>query len=86
MSEKNLNYKDSGVDIEAANEGLKRIKSHVNSTFNNYTLSDVGSFGGCFQFPQNKYKIEKNIFSIIKKNSLVRNILIPEKIRVIEIK
>ena len=56
MSAKNLNYKNSGVDIEAANEGLKRIKSHVNSTFNKYTLSDIGSFGGCFQFPSNKYK------------------------------
>ena len=37
-------YKDAGVDIDAANEGLKRIKSHVNSTFNKYTLSDIGSF------------------------------------------
>jgi len=56
MTTKNLNYKDSGVDIETANLGLKRIKSHVNSTFNKYTLSDIGSFGGCFQFPSEKYK------------------------------
>ena len=48
-------YKDAGVDIDAANEGLKRIKSHVNSTFNKYTLSDIGSFGGCFNFPKDKY-------------------------------
>ncbi len=26
MSEKNLNYKDSGVDIEAANEVAKKLK------------------------------------------------------------
>ena len=26
MSEKNLNYKDSGVDIEAANEGLNEVE------------------------------------------------------------
>ena len=48
-------YKEAGVDIDAANEGLKRIKSHVNNTFNKYTLSDIGSFGGCFNFPKEKY-------------------------------
>ena len=50
------NYKDAGVDIDAANEGLSRIKKHVSSTFNKYTLSDIGSFGGCFNLPINKYK------------------------------
>ena len=48
-------YKEAGVNIDTANEGLKRIKSHVNSTFNKYTLSDIGSFGGCFSFPAEKY-------------------------------
>ena len=42
-------YKDAGVDIDAANQGLTKIKKHVNSTYNKYTLSDVGGFGGCFQ-------------------------------------
>ncbi len=49
-------YKEAGVDIDAANEGLSRIKKHVNSTFNKYTLSDIGSFGGCFNLPINDYK------------------------------
>ena len=49
-------YKEAGVDIDAANEGLSRIKKHVNSTFNKYTLSDIGSFGGCFNLPINNYK------------------------------
>ena len=49
-------YKDAGVDIDAANEGLSRIKKHVSSTFNKYTLSDIGSFGGCFNLPINEYK------------------------------
>ena len=49
------NYKDAGVDIDVANEGMKRIKKHVSSTFNKYTLSDIGSFGGCFSFPVEKY-------------------------------
>ena len=48
-------YKDAGVDIDAANEGMKRIKSHVTSTYNKYTLSDLGSFGGCFNIPSDKY-------------------------------
>ena len=50
------NYKEAGVDIDAANEGLRKIRSHVSSTFNKYTLSDIGSFGGCFNLPINKYK------------------------------
>ena len=50
------NYKEAGVDIDAANEGLRKIKSHVSSTFNKYTLSDIGSFGGCFNLPVDKYK------------------------------
>ena len=34
-------YKEAGVDIDVANEGLSRIKKHVKSTFNKYTLSDI---------------------------------------------
>ncbi len=49
-------YKEAGVDIDAANEGLERIKKHVSETFNKYTLSDIGSFGGCFNLPINDYK------------------------------
>ena len=49
-------YKEAGVDIDIANEGLKRIRKHVSSTFNQYTLSDIGSFGGCFSLPLNQYK------------------------------
>ena len=49
-------YKEAGVDIDIANEGLKRIRKHVSSTFNQYTLSDIGSFGGCFALPLNQYK------------------------------
>jgi len=49
------NYKEAGVNIDTANEGLQRIKSHVSKTFNKYTLSDIGSFGGCFKLPIDKY-------------------------------
>ena len=49
-------YKDAGVDIDAANTGLKKVKKHAKTTFNKYTLSDIGSFGGCFSFPKQDYK------------------------------
>ena len=31
------NYKEAGVDIDVANEGLSRINKHVNKTFNKYS-------------------------------------------------
>jgi len=49
-------YKEAGVDIDVANTGLSKIKKHVNNTYNKYTLSDVGGFGGCFNFDFKKYK------------------------------
>ena len=49
-------YKEAGVDIDAANKGLKEIKKHVQSTYNKYTLSEIGGFGGCFNFDFNQYK------------------------------
>ena len=48
-------YKDAGVDIDAANTGLKKVKKHAKTTFNKYTLSDIGSFGGCFSFPKDEF-------------------------------
>ena len=48
-------YKDAGVDIDAANIGLKKVKKHAKTTFNKYTLSDIGSFGGCFDFPKKNF-------------------------------
>ena len=50
-----ITYKDAGVDIDAANTGLKKVKKHAKKTFNKYTLSDIGSFGGCFSFPSKDY-------------------------------
>jgi phosphoribosylformylglycinamidine cyclo-ligase len=49
-------YKDAGVDIDAANAGLKKVKKHAQTTFNKYTLSDIGSFGGCFDFPKENFQ------------------------------
>ena len=42
-----VTYKDAGVDVEAGNQAVKRIKNHVKSTFQRDVLLDVGAFGGC---------------------------------------
>lgn len=48
MTESRTTYRDAGVDIDAANEAVQRIKRHVRSTFTPGVLTDVGSFGGMF--------------------------------------
>ncbi|MBC8174705.1 MAG: phosphoribosylformylglycinamidine cyclo-ligase [Candidatus Marinimicrobia bacterium] len=42
---KSIDYKSAGVNIDAGNEAVKRIKSHVKSTFTSDVMTDVGSFG-----------------------------------------
>ncbi len=42
-------YKKAGVDIEAGEETVKRIKSLAKSTFTKGVLSDIGMFGAFFQ-------------------------------------
>ena len=49
-------YKDAGVDIDAANIGLKKVKKHAKTTFNKNPLSDIWSFWGCVSFPKNDYE------------------------------
>ncbi len=49
-------YKASGVDIDAGNEAVKRIKKLVQGTYNQYVLGDLGSFGGLFAFPSAAYR------------------------------
>jgi phosphoribosylformylglycinamidine cyclo-ligase len=42
-------YRGAGVDIDAQDEALRRIKEQVRSTFTDGVLSDLGSFGGLFR-------------------------------------
>jgi phosphoribosylformylglycinamidine cyclo-ligase len=44
-----MDYKSSGVDIDAGNETVRRIKRLAQSTFTPGVLSDIGSFGGLFK-------------------------------------
>ena len=42
-------YKSSGVDIDAGNEVVRRVRQLAQGTFTNGVLSDIGSFGGLFE-------------------------------------
>ena len=44
-----MDYKSSGVDIEAGNETVRRIKKLAKETFTPGVLSEIGSFGGLFK-------------------------------------
>ena len=43
-----MDYKQSGVDIDAGNEVVRRIKGLARATFTPGVLSELGSFGGLF--------------------------------------
>jgi phosphoribosylformylglycinamidine cyclo-ligase len=43
-------YALAGVDIDAADKAKKLIKQHARSTFRPEVLTDIGLFGGMFQF------------------------------------
>jgi len=48
-------YKEAGVDIEAGDAAIKRISKIVKKSFTENTLTDIGGFGGCFNFPKDNY-------------------------------
>src|SRR3954465_10371321 len=42
-------YAAAGVDIDAQEKGLARVKKLAKSTFTSGVLSEIGSFGGLFR-------------------------------------
>ena len=54
-----ISYKTSGVDLEAGEETVKRIKPLVRSTFSPNVLADIGLFGGFYDasFPEYKHPV-----------------------------
>lgn len=50
------NYKSAGVDIQAGEETVQRIKKLVKSTFNKNVLMDIGHFGAFYELPLSEYK------------------------------
>jgi phosphoribosylformylglycinamidine cyclo-ligase len=51
-----MDYKASGVDIDAGNETVRRIRGLARSTFTPGVMSDIGSFGGLFRLEPGRYK------------------------------
>ena len=47
-----LTYADAGVDIEAADEAIRRFVPHVRSTFRPEVLTDIGGFGSMVAIPR----------------------------------
>ena len=56
MSNKSLTYKDAGVDIDAGNELVERIKPLVARTRRPEVLAGIGGFGGLFALPPGRYR------------------------------
>lgn len=56
---KPISYSDAGVDIDAATRATDKIKELARRTFNERTLSEIGSFGGMFDgaFPSLKQPV-----------------------------
>lgn len=51
-----MDYKSAGVDIDAGNDTVRRIRALARSTFTSGVLSDIGSFGGLFQLETGRYR------------------------------
>ena len=49
-------YKDAGVDIEAGEQTVDKIKGYAKSTFNKSVLADIGMFGAFFEPDFSEYK------------------------------
>ena len=56
MSNKPLTYKDAGVDIDAGNELVERIKPLVKRTCRPEVIAGIGGFGGLFALPPGRYE------------------------------
>jgi phosphoribosylformylglycinamidine cyclo-ligase len=56
---KPISYSDAGVDIDAATRATDKIKELAKRTFNDRTLSEIGSFGGMFDgaFPNLQHPV-----------------------------
>ena len=55
-NQKPLSYRDAGVDIDAGNALVEKIKGSVASTKRPGVLGSIGGFGGLFELPLDRYK------------------------------
>ncbi len=50
-----LSYREAGVDIDAGNELVERIKPAIKSTHRDGCVGSIGGFGGLFELPLQRY-------------------------------
>lgn len=51
-----ISYKDSGVDVERGYKAVELMKKHVQTTFNENVLGDIGSFGGFYSIAGERWR------------------------------
>lgn len=56
MPKNSLSYRDAGVDIDAGNELVERIKPAVKNTMRPEVLTGLGGFGALFELDLNKWR------------------------------
>ena len=56
MTESGLTYRDAGVDIDAGDELVERIKPVVKRTMRKEVLAGVGGFGALVEVPLDRYR------------------------------
>lgn len=56
MTQSGLTYRDAGVDIDAGDELVERIKPVVRRTMRKEVLAGVGGFGALVEVPLDRYK------------------------------
>src|SRR3954453_16408118 len=49
-------YEEAGVNIDAGEEAVQRIKDKVRSTFRREVIGDIGGFGGLFALDKDRYR------------------------------
>jgi phosphoribosylformylglycinamidine cyclo-ligase len=49
---KSISYRDAGVSIDEADRAVTSIRRMARSTFTKGVLTDIGSFGACFELPK----------------------------------
>lgn len=55
-NKKSLSYKDAGVDIDAGNELVEKIKPAIKTTNREGVMGSIGGFGGLFDLSKLNYK------------------------------
>ena len=56
MSKQSLSYRDAGVDIDAGNSLIERIRPFTKATHRPGVLGGLGGFGALFELPLDRYK------------------------------